>query len=185
MVAAGTRPRSLPVHSRGFTYLIVLFAVALLGTGLAVIGQVWHTANTREKESELLFAGGAMRNAIASYYQRTPGAAKGYPPSLEHLVKDPRFPDPVRHLRALYRDPITGTRDWGLLIGPGGGIMGIYSKSEARPMKQSNFAAVDRVFEERARQLLDKMTYQDWQFVFPTGGVVDLRTPQSGSTRGN
>ena len=156
-----------------------------MGTGLAVMGQVWHTANLREKEAELLFAGGAIRNAIASYYRRTPGTAKGYPPSLEHLLKDPRFPDPVRHLRVLYRDPIMGTQDWGLLVGPGGGIMGVYSKSEARPIKQSNFAAGDRIFEERTQQLRDKMTYQDWQFAFPTGAVVDLRTPQSGSSRGN
>ena len=185
MVGRATRPGVRRALHAGFTYLIVLFAVALLGTGLAVIGQVWHTASLHEKEAELLFAGGAIRKAIASYYQRTPGAAKAYPPSIEHLLKDPRFPDTVRHLRVLYRDPITGTQDWGLLIGPGGGIMGVYSKSEARPLKQANFAIADRVFEERTLQLQEKITYQDWQFAFPTGAVLDLRTPQSGSSRGN
>ena len=45
MVAAGIRFRSRSAPSRGFTYLIVLFAIVLMGTGLAVAGQVWHSAN--------------------------------------------------------------------------------------------------------------------------------------------
>jgi len=41
----------------------------------------------------LLFAGNAIRQAIAAYYLATPGAFEQYPASLESLLKDPRFPD--------------------------------------------------------------------------------------------
>ena len=97
-------------HSnQGFSYLIVLFAVAALGAGLAAAGIVWEKAATREKEIELLYAGNAYRNAIASYYERTPGGVKNFPKSLEDLLKDPRAPNTVRHLRRMYKDPVTGS----------------------------------------------------------------------------
>jgi len=160
---------------RGFTYLIALFAVAVLGAGLASVGTVWHTASVREKEAELLYAGNAYRNAIASYVARGPSI---YPTSLEQLLKDPRFPNTVRHLRTLYRDPITNSSDWGLVVAPGGGILGVYSKSEARPRKLTNFDAPNHAFEERAMQLNEKMTYREWQFVHVP------KVPAAGARRG-
>ena len=149
--------------SRGFSYLVLLFAVAIAGAGMAGTGIVWHTAMQREKEAELLFIGNQFRDAITSYYLRM--LARQYPLSLEDLIKDPRFPDTVRHLRKLYRDPMTGTTDWGLIAAPGGGIMGVYSKSEAAPLKRVDFDAPNLVLEDRARQLGDKLTYKDWHFV--------------------
>ena len=150
---------------RGFSYLLILFSVAIAAGGLAGTGIVWHTALQREKERELLFIGDQFRRALASYQQRTPAGAPPYPPSLEDLLKDKRFPVTVRHLRKLYRDPITGTLEWGLIAAPGGGIMGVYSKSEKRPLKRADFDLPNRVFEERTLQLGEKMTYKDWQFV--------------------
>ena len=47
---------------------------------------------------------------------------------------------PVRHLRRLYRDPITGQDEWGLVEAPGGGVMGVYSRSEDEPIKSGNFS---------------------------------------------
>ena len=164
---------------RGFSYLIVLFAVALLGAGLAATGTVWHTANTREKETELLFIGNAYRDAIRSFYERTPSGVKAFPGSLKDLEKDPRVPAAMRHIRRLYRDPVTGTADWGLIAAPGGGIMGVYSKSEAQPLKLANFDLPNRIFEERAMLLQEKMTYRDWQFAYPAGAGVDPRVPQA------
>jgi len=38
----------------GFTYMTVLFVIAILSTGLALIGEVWHTSALREKEAQLL-----------------------------------------------------------------------------------------------------------------------------------
>jgi len=97
-------------------------------------------------------------------------------------VKDPRFPNTVRHLRALYRDPITGGAAWGVILAPGGGIMGVYSNSELNPLKRTNFEFPNRVFEERSMQLKEKMTYKEWQFAMPVGAFIDPRLPQSGGT---
>lgn len=168
----------------GFSYLVLLFAVAIAATGLAGTGVVWHTVQKREKEAELLFIGNQFRAAIASYYSRTSGGARPYPGSLEDLVKDPRFPTPVRHLRKIYRDPMTGTTDWGLIAAPGGGIMGVYSKSEAAPLKRVDFDFPNRALEEHSKALGDKMSYKDWQFAHvaatPPGrppARVPLRAP--------
>ena len=153
-------------RQRGFSYLILLFAVAIMGAGLGGTGILWHTAQQRQKEVELLFIGNQIRNALASYYAVTPGNLRRYPGSLEELLKDPRFPTTVRHLRKLYRDPISATPTWGLIAAPGGGIMGVYSTSEAAPLKRSGFDLPNRAFEERSIALGDKMSYREWQFAY-------------------
>ena len=162
---------------RGFSYLVLLFAVAIAAAGMAGTGIVWHTANQREKEVELLYIGNQIRNAIASYNLRTPGNLRRYPASLEELVKDPRFPATVRHLRKLYRDPMTGTTEWGLITAPGGGIMGVYSTSAAAPLKRADFDLPNRIFEDRTRSLGETMTYKDWQFIY--AGAVFVRAPSA------
>jgi type II secretory pathway pseudopilin PulG len=151
---------------------VLLFAVAIMGAGMAGTGIVWHTANQREKEAELLYVGNQYRQAITSYYLRGPGNVRQYPLALEDLLKDPRQAATVRHLRKLYRDPITNTSEWGLIAAPGGGIMGVYSKSEAAPLKRAEFDAPNRALEDRAKQLGDKLAYKDWQFVFVGAPVV-------------
>jgi type II secretory pathway pseudopilin PulG len=166
----------------GFSYLVLLFTVAIAGAGLAGAGTVWHTAQQRERETELLYIGNQYRNAIASYYARTPANQPRYPASLDHLLKDPRYPATVRHLRKPYRDPITGTDDWGLILAPGGGIMGVFSKSEAAPIKRAEFDALNRPLEDRAKQLGDKMTYKDWHFVYV--GPVAIPGPGQPAPKG-
>ncbi|HJV09936.1 MAG TPA: type II secretion system protein, partial [Burkholderiales bacterium] len=74
--------------SRGFTYLGVLFLAVIMAGGLAITGDVWHTATMREKEAELLFVGNQYRKAIQRYYLT--GPQRQYPRSLEDLLKDPR-----------------------------------------------------------------------------------------------
>lgn len=149
---------------RGFTYMLVLFLVALTGVGLAIAGDIWATAKQREREAELLFAGNSIRQAIASYYDGSPGV-KQYPPKLDDLIKDPRFPDTRRHLRQLYPDPFSGTTEWALINAPQGGIMGIASTSEDAPLKRTGFRGPDRAFEEQAMRLKEKLRYRDWEFI--------------------
>lgn len=152
---------------RGFTYLLLLFFIAFIGAGLAALGDAWVTTRQRDREAELLFAGDAIRQAIFSYYDATPGPLKQYPGSLEHLLKDPRFPGTRRHLRQIYPDPMTGTTDWVLIRPPGGNvIMGVASASEAPPLKRSGFLGPDRVFEDQALRLKEKLRYRDWEFNF-------------------
>jgi type II secretory pathway pseudopilin PulG len=154
----------------GLTYLGVLFAIAILGTALAATGMVWRTARQQENEKELLFVGNEFRKAIESYYMRSPGGGQQYPPSLEALIQDPRFPTIERHLRRLYRDPITDRSEWGLVRAPEGGIAGVFSLSEQRPMKQANFSKRDEGFAGANK-------YSNWQFVFVPGMAGTAGTP--------
>lgn len=117
----------------GFTYLMALMLVAVLGTGLAAYGEAASRARDREKLAELRWIGNQFREAIGLYYQRSPGTAKTYPARLEDLLADSRFLSRQRYLRRLYRDPFTGKADWGLVPAPQGGILGIYSLADGRP----------------------------------------------------
>lgn len=143
----------------GYTYLTVLFAVAIMGVGLALTGEVWRTAAMRDKEAELLFVGNQFRQAIGRYYLSGP---RQYPRSLSDLLKDPRRPGTERYLRRLYADPITGGNEWGLVKAPDGGIMGVHSLSPAAPIKTAGFAARDRHLEGAAQ-------YLEWRFVYEPG----------------
>ena len=143
----------------GFTYLVVLFAVALSTAALAAASQVWSHAQQREREVDLLFVGSEFRTAIGLYYQRTPGVAKRYPADLKDLLKDGRYPTTQRYLRKIYADPLTGKAEWGLVKAPEGGIMGVYSLSERTPVKTAQFRLVDKAFTDKAR-------YSEWQFSY-------------------
>ena len=142
----------------GYTYLAVVFLVAIMGVMLAAGAQVWQQAAQREKERELLFIGNEFRKAIGQYYQLSPGAVKKFPNKLDDLLRDERQLATQRYLRKIYRDPFTGNTAWGLLQA-GSGITGVYSLSQAAPLKSSNFRLVDVAFEGAVK-------YSDWQFVY-------------------
>lgn len=144
------------MRSRGFTYLTVLFIVAVITAGLALVGEVWETAAKREKEAELLFIGHEYRKAITRYYL---AGKNQYPRSLEDLLKDPRQPGTVRYLRRAYADPFTGKAEWGIVKAPDGGIAGVHSLSDQKPLKTGNFRLRDAGFESAA-------TYADWKFIY-------------------
>jgi type II secretory pathway pseudopilin PulG len=161
---------------KGFTYVWMLFVVALAGVALAGAGQIWQTEARREKEVELMFVGEQFRQAIGSYYENTPGLPKRYPDSLEKLLSDDRFPTVRRHLRKIFLDPMRNMDEWGVVRKPGVGITGVYSLSNRKPIKRANF-------NERYATFADAMSYQDWAFVYTPGGMgsagqqPELRTP--------
>lgn len=152
------RATAWPARSRGFSYLGVLIVVALVNAALAAAAEVWHTAQKREKEQELLFVGAQFRSALEQFYANTPGQGQRYPLSLDELLLDPRHPGIRRYLRQIYLDPMTGNAEWGLVTGPTGEIFGVYSRSEARPLKQGNFRLRDKGFEGKAK-------YSEWVFM--------------------
>jgi len=162
--APGSKNKALtPISERGFTYLGILIIVMVMGMGLAAFGTIYSQTAQRDKEAELLFVGEQFRDAIQSYYLKGPGV-QAYPKKLEDLVEDKRFPMPMRHLRRIYPDPITGSTDWGLVEAPGGGgIMGVYSRSEEKPIKQANFSARQAAFE-------DAPSYTKWTFTYSPPG---------------
>ena len=143
----------------GFTYIGLLTVVAISGVALGATGVLWQTEAKREKERELLFIGNQFRRAIEQYHSRTPGTVKAFPRSLEELVHDTRHPIPMRHLRRIYADPMTGRADWQLISGAGGGIVGVRSRSPAKPLKQRGFRGRDAGFTDREQ-------YAEWAFVY-------------------
>lgn len=149
-------------NRRGVALLAVLVAATLFGLVAGIAGSTWQTVRQQAREADLLWKGGQIRKAIKNYYALShgQGTQKVYPSSLESLVRDPRFIETRRHLRRLYRDPMTGA-DWVLIKGPDGRIKGVRSSSRLTPFKQDGFSAENGA-------LAGKQSYQEWLFVYET-----------------
>lgn len=158
-------------NQRGATLIVVLVIVAILGLSLGIAGSSWRTIVQRTKEQELLFRGDQYRQAIGSYYKMPHAGAQGaFPTRLEDLLKDPRSLQTVRHIRKLYKDPMTG-EDWVLIRQGGtvggtvtasaatGGIIGVRSSSDLEPFKKDGFSKENEKFK-------DKEKYSQWEFVY-------------------
>jgi type II secretory pathway pseudopilin PulG len=167
------RARAL-LRQAGFTYLTVMFIVAILLGGLAIVGETWETSARREKEAELLFIGNQYRRAIGLYYLSTPGVVKSYPRTLEDLLKDPRQPGTMRHLRKLFPDPITG-KPFVVIKGADGGVQGVASSSDDAPLKVANFRVRDAIFEGGQK-------YSEWKFIHtpPVAVAAPAAKPAAG-----
>ncbi|WP_457356102.1 type II secretion system protein [Roseateles sp. P5_D6] len=103
---------------KGFTYLLLLFVLAIGGIGLAALGEQARTRALREQEAELAFRGAEIARAIASYVDAGPAGGRALPPSVDALLQDRRSGHIVRHLRQLRSDPLGG--DW-VWLAPGEG----------------------------------------------------------------
>lgn len=134
---AGSRYRS---RQGGFTYLMVIALIALLGIGLSVVGPRWADETQREREQELLKVGTLYAQAIKSYYEASPGSLKQYPPDLQSLLLDTRFVGVRRHIRRLYADPLQPDRPWGLVRDNDGRVRGVFSQDDRAPLRQAPLA---------------------------------------------
>lgn len=136
-------------RQQGFTYLMVLWWVAISSVMLAAMGQQWGLETRRQKEMELVFRGNQIRQALDDYYNMAPsGQPKLLPRQLGDLLQDPRHTNLVRHLRQIGVDPITG-QAWGL-IHEGPFVKGVYSQSQQVPLRAPGGAS----------------SYQEWRFEF-------------------
>jgi type II secretory pathway pseudopilin PulG len=148
-----------------------------MGAGLAAIGSWWSTVAQRDREEELLFAGEQFRGAIRSYYDSAPDGVKVFPRTLQDLVEDTRGVKPLRHLRQVFRDPMTGTREWGL-VRAGDRITGVHSLHAGAPMRRANFTQLQEDF-------ASANSYRDWKFVFsPVAAPVTAPSRESGAPAG-
>jgi len=147
------------IHQCGYTFIGLLLVIMLAGLALAEAANTWSNLRQREREQELLKVGDKIRAAIGEYYNQSPGQVKQYPPTLEDLVRDKRYPAPKRYLRKIPVDPMTGMANWGTMEGQGGGIMGVMSLSAKQPFKQKNFPPIYKSFE-------NKKFYADWVFAY-------------------
>jgi type II secretory pathway pseudopilin PulG len=144
-------------HATGMVLVAVLLLLALIALLACAGGEMWATAVKREREAQLLFVGDQYRHAIDSYWRASPGPVRMLPRSLSDLLLDRRRPVPVQHLRRAYRDPMDEAAEWGVVKGPAG-IAGVYSTSDAAPIKRGGFA-------ERYAQFEHASAYKDWRFV--------------------
>lgn len=118
----------------GFTYVALLFVLAVFGMGAAWIGETSSRTAQRERERELVEIGLRMQAAIRSYYLSAPGSVRSFPRDFDDLEFDQRYVGVKRHLRRLERDPIANSFDWGVVRASDGGIAGVYSRSDATPL---------------------------------------------------
>ncbi len=163
------------INERGVTYLMLMFVIVLIGIATTAAAKQWKVIVQREREADLLAKGIEIQNALALYSETIkagrvmPGEV--YPKTLAELT---RLPKPF--LRKVYLDPM-GSDEWEYLQAPTGGIMGVRSKSRARPFRQKDFPLIVRHFEGRA-------TYRDWVFQHPnpsSGTILPQGTvPSSG-----
>jgi type II secretory pathway pseudopilin PulG len=147
-----------PAAQRGAIFLALLFAVAVVGGTLAAGASLSSRMQQREHETQLLWADQQFRQALVAYAQSGGAGAQSYPRTLDDLLLDPRSAAPRRFLRRIYDDPMTRSTDWGLVRNERGLIIGVHSRSEAKPMRRAHFASEHGGFEEAA-------TYSEWRFM--------------------
>ncbi|MFJ2993701.1 type II secretion system protein [Pandoraea sp. NPDC087047] len=158
-----------PPHTQaGFTYVGLLILVAVLGLLAALtiqVGALWQRA---AREAQLLEIGAQFSDALRAYADATPAGQLPQPPNLAALLLDPRFPTPHRYLRKIFADPITGSTDWGIrYITTDKGVLEVYSRSSATPLKTAHF-------DEPFGTFAGKTHYYDWRFSAATATPVVL-----------
>lgn len=166
------RARARPgPRQAGFTYLgliIFVFILGMVGAATLKIGSLLQRAHA---EQELLEIGAQFSTALRTYAEATPRGRPAQPMSLEELLRDTRFPNPRRHLRKIFVDPVSGKAEWGLVrAGDGGRILGVHSLSQAAPLKLANFDKRFPGFENRER-------ISDWKFMAERQGAAAPLAP--------
>ena len=167
-----------PSRSRGFTYLGLIILLAIMALVAAAGLKMGTLLQRAAAEEELLEIGAQFSEALRSYAAATPQGKPPQPPSLQDLLKDPRFPNPRRHLRKIFVDPITGKAEWGVIwLGDKVGVLGVHSLSDAKPLKVANF-------DIRFLNLENREKISDWRFLIAggEGGLGSLATPVNSMT---
>ena len=159
-------------NQNGFALIALLIALVILAMMATSSVEPGIMLRRQDAEEQLLRVGNTYRHAIASYVAATPMGTYPYPATLQDLLRDPRFPEVRRHLRDLYADPITASDEWGIVQAPGGGIVGVYSQSNAAPLKVAQFPVEVQFF-------ADKKKYSEWLFVITSDGGSTVGAPES------
>ena len=157
-VAYAIMQPGLRCKQRGALYMLMLGMLVVMSIAALQIRESRWLIERQAREVELLFIGDQYRRAIESYASTTPLGMARYPATFDDLLYDPRQPALKRHLRHLYHDPVTGSREWGVVALQDGRIRGVYSKSAEVPLKASGFPEIYGGF-------AGAETYQDWKFV--------------------
>lgn len=137
-------------NQNGFTYILALTVVMIMGIMLGLVGQSWKTVKQREQEKELLFRGSQIKEAIENWYNPkytvpgVQGRTRHPLMDLKDLLQDPYSLSKMRFLPhhyateldandkcapdcaklKVYQDPMTG-KEWTVIrgsIGPNGPV---------------------------------------------------------------
>ena len=102
-------------RQQGFTLIAALILLAADGRGP---GRVHRARLLRDAARE--GGGAAVPWASSTGRRSAPTTGRSVPTrrQLTELVEDRRYPMPVRHLRKLYGDPMTGQPDWAIIKAP-------------------------------------------------------------------
>lgn len=101
-------PAPLPGRP-GYLMIMLLLVLSVLALGLIVAVPVWETELRREAEEELIFRGRQYAEAVRVFQERNPGR---FPRSLKELAEE-------RCLRRPFRDPMTPTGEWNVILNSG------------------------------------------------------------------
>jgi len=118
-------PGSRRAATRGMTLLELVIACSVLLVLASVALPLARVTVIRGKEQKLRYDLRQIRNAIDRYKDdadkgliQVQAGTEGYPPDLETLYRGVQLSSAqdrhVRYLREIPKDPITGSKDWGL-----------------------------------------------------------------------
>lgn len=138
------RLQKTTLNQGGFTFLMAIFMVMIIGIMLGLTGQSWKMIMKREREKELLFRGSQIKEAIENWYNPNyivDGVKRQGQPhalmDLKDLLKDPYTLKPLRYLPQnydakldekdakcapdcaklkIFQDPMTG-KEWTIIRG--------------------------------------------------------------------
>lgn len=160
----------------GFAFLSLMLAIVVIGI-VATSALQWGSAyGQRDAEAQLLFVGEEIQKALSRYADATPAGLPRSPTSLQELVRDPRYPGVVRHLRQLYIDPFTGNADWAVIQDPFGRIVAVHSRSKLKPIKTKGFElSLGHLQDNKAK------AYDEWLFWGPGMSAALVPISASGS----
>lgn len=172
-------------NQNGFTYILALTIVMIMGIMLGMVGQSWKTIKQRELEEELIFRGDQVAELI---YQRVlcqnGNQSNGLmQPTVNQYLWDVNSPkgtvidDLVANARtetckdkttkifklrtSVALDPITN-KPW-VIIPPVGFpklFLGVASESKKEPFRKS----FKEIYDTNSIYLDDRATYSDWSF---------------------
>jgi len=135
-----TAPRETRKHracqtaQSGFTYLWLLFVLAIGAAGTAAVGELWVVQVQRSKELDLAFRGQSIVAALESYRAASPAATPCAPLGWEDLLQDQRSTVTLRHLRRPYANPFAANGEWEWVKDTQGRMLGVKSRPPASPL---------------------------------------------------
>jgi type II secretory pathway pseudopilin PulG len=95
-------------RKKGYLVIMLMMAVFALSIGLMIAVPFWQTEVKREKEEELIFRGKQYVEAVRRYVLKNPGR---FPSTMKELLEK-------RFIRKLYKDPMTVTGEWNVILNP-------------------------------------------------------------------